>query len=116
MGAPEILLVLLLVSFVGLIDAIRHPEWAYEQAGQKKARWILLILVSWVIALGWIVAIGFLFGPGRSVRREHRAGKREETPASVAAGWYPDPSGSGGTRYWDGSTWTAQTRPTTARV
>jgi uncharacterized protein DUF2510 len=25
--------------------------------------------------------------------------------------WYPDPSGSGGTRYWDGAGWTDHVRP-----
>ncbi len=27
-------------------------------------------------------------------------------PATTPAGWYPDPSGAGGQRYWDGSAWT----------
>ena len=27
------------------------------------------------------------------------------------AGWYPDPQGSGGTRYWDGAAWTATVLP-----
>lgn len=26
-------------------------------------------------------------------------------------GWYPDPAGSGGQRYWDGSVWTAHCTP-----
>lgn len=30
---------------------------------------------------------------------------------SPAAGWYTDPGGSGGERYWDGTRWTDQTRP-----
>ncbi|WP_264001451.1 DUF2510 domain-containing protein, partial [Mycolicibacterium gadium] len=25
--------------------------------------------------------------------------------AAAAAGWYPDPAGGNGQRYWDGSTW-----------
>jgi hypothetical protein len=28
-----------------------------------------------------------------------------------AAGWYPDPAGSGGTRWWNGSTWGEQVQP-----
>lgn len=34
----------------------------------------------------------------------------QEQPPPPTAGWYPDPSGSGGERYWDGGRWTAQTR------
>lgn len=30
-------------------------------------------------------------------------------PASVPPGWYADPAGSDGWRYWDGSAWTAHT-------
>lgn len=30
---------------------------------------------------------------------------------SPPAGWYPDPAGSGGERYWDGGTWSQVTRP-----
>lgn len=28
-----------------------------------------------------------------------------------AAGWYPDPMGSGGVRYWDGQRWTESVTP-----
>jgi hypothetical protein len=30
--------------------------------------------------------------------------------AAVAPGWYPDPAGEAGERWWDGTAWTAQTR------
>lgn len=30
------------------------------------------------------------------------------------AGWYPDPSGQPGERFWNGTEWTQQTRPTPA--
>ncbi|AEJ93486.1 hypothetical protein FGG33_gp67 [Mycobacterium phage Benedict] len=32
------------------------------------------------------------------------------TAPIATPGWYPDPSGSGGERYWDGQAWTV-TRP-----
>jgi hypothetical protein len=32
---------------------------------------------------------------------------------TTPAGWYPDPDGSGGQRYWDGSTWTEHRSPAT---
>ena len=33
------------------------------------------------------------------------------TTPPTPAGWYPDPDGSGGQRYWDGSTWTEHRSP-----
>ena len=33
------------------------------------------------------------------------------TTPPTPAGWYPDPDGSGGQRYWDGTTWTEHRFP-----
>ena len=35
---------------------------------------------------------------------------------SVAAGWYPEPHGGGGHRWWDGTRWTEHTQPEVARA
>jgi hypothetical protein len=32
-------------------------------------------------------------------------------PVLPPAGWYPDPAGSGGRRYWDGQAWTESVEP-----
>lgn len=36
------------------------------------------------------------------------------TTPTTPAGWYPDPDGSGGQRYWDGSIWTEHRAPAVA--
>src|SRR3954453_996004 len=35
---------------------------------------------------------------------------------AVAAGWYPEPHGGAGHRWWDGTRWTEHTQPEVARV
>ncbi|MHA7651760.1 DUF2510 domain-containing protein [Mycobacterium sp. ML4] len=32
-------------------------------------------------------------------------------PSATPPGWYPDPSGQPGRRYWDGTAWTNFTHP-----
>lgn len=39
----------------------------------------------------------------------------QQAPGAIPPGWYPDPSGQSGQRYWDGATWTAFTHPPTHR-
>jgi hypothetical protein len=34
------------------------------------------------------------------------------TGTGAPPGWYPDPAGSNGQRYWDGTTWTGHLSPT----
>lgn len=36
--------------------------------------------------------------------------------SSTPPGWYPDPSGRHGTRWWDGTTWTEHVGPPTAQM
>ena len=38
-------------------------------------------------------------------------GVSSPSDGSPAAGWYPDPNGLPSDRYWDGESWTEQTRP-----
>lgn len=35
----------------------------------------------------------------------------QEHPTSPAPGWYPDPTGAPGARYWDGSRWNPTAQP-----
>lgn len=61
------------------------------------------------LALGWW---GFPFGliwTPMALVSNHKALKKLRELASdgkAAAGWFPDPSGRHGARYWDGSAWT----------
>jgi hypothetical protein len=74
---------------------------------------VSLFLMNWVAQISNLSAI-------RQVRAMAKAGVAPQTPlaaptpASIPAGWYPDPSRAG-QRYWDGATWTHWTHPPSHR-
>ena len=35
---------------------------------------------------------------------------------NIEPGWYPDPDGKPSDRYWDGTSWTDQTRPQISKI
>jgi hypothetical protein len=41
----------------------------------------------------------------------HQQPAPAQMQSAVPLGWYPDPSGQPGQRYWDGATWTHWTNP-----
>ena len=59
MGAPELLILLLVAALVGttwaLVDVCMRPADAFRAAGQNKTLWLVGILAAWVVALGWLV-------------------------------------------------------------
>ena len=83
--------------------------------------WLIYLkgLVPWLLIVSAIIAIiAFFMSQSESKRDKHATinagGNMSSNNESVVAGWYADPNGLPTERYWDGSTWTDQTRPPSA--
>jgi Protein of unknown function (DUF2510) len=105
---------------VALIDIIRRPDWQWKLAGQEKVLWILLVILVNVFAIPALIywfrirkkliavqdaAASGRFGPGHLTY----AGWEPTPPQMAPVGWYPDPTGQQGLRWWDGLRWTENT-------
>jgi hypothetical protein len=100
-GAPELVIVVLLVGF------LFTTVYGAIKAGQNgDAGWLIGIIAAWIIGLGWLVGLIYLvaIAPGRASRPGAQIPQYAAT--APAPGWHPDPSGRHEHRYWNGATWT----------
>ena len=110
LGAPELLIVLVLVFGVAFLVG---TVLAIVRAAQNgDTGWIIGIVVGWFFGLGWLVGIVYLLAvnPGRTGGGRPSGGQGSPPPLgpppTASAGWHPDPHRRFELRYWDGHRWT----------
>ena len=117
----------LVMMIVALVDIVRRPEWQWKLAGQEKVLWLLLVILVNFLAIPSLIywfnirkklkavaeaAAAGHYGPGHLTYSGWEPTPIPGAyPAMAPAGWYPETSGQGGFRWWDGSRWTEHTSP-----
>jgi hypothetical protein len=64
---------------------------------------VVNLFLGWTF-IGWVVALAMAVG-GSGATPRGQAGLPRGQAGLPPAGWYPDPAGSGGQRYWNGQQW-----------
>ncbi len=106
----------IVMLIVALVDIVRRPDWQWKLARQEKVLWILLVilvnflaipsLIYWFVIRKKLIAVqnaaaSGAFGPGHLTY----SGWEPAPPQMPPFGWYPDPGGQRGLRWWDGVRW-----------
>jgi hypothetical protein len=99
-----------------------------EAGRARKILWLLLVILVNLLAIPSLIywfnirkrlkdvesaaALGH-FGPGHMTYAGWEPVQNPNVSVGIApAGWYPDPSGQPGSRWWDGTQWTGHTSET----
>jgi hypothetical protein len=103
------LVILMLRQSYVFTGTLEQCERAYRQAQiyNLTAGWwgiFSALVFNWIALFSNMSAIGQV----RRLAQQSPAGPTGQSPpmAQSPAGWYPDPSGAPGQRYWDGTRWT----------
>ncbi len=105
-----------------IVDIARRPDWQWKMTGSEKLLWLLLIILVNFLAIPSFIYWFSVRPKMVAVERDAKAGRLGPgwltpsgwipgpfLPAGPVPGWYPDPGGGGGLRYWDGTRWGAET-------
>ncbi len=106
-----------------IVDVVRRPPWQFSVG--RKILWVATLAVGFLIGL-WPVALAsallylFVFRkrlpasaakPSMATWDPYAEAAGGRPPPLPPAGWYADPSGQPGERWWDGRGWSEHVRP-----